>query len=371
MTSLEELVGQVYGNSGAAAPEPNNNNRDGNGKKETNSRNNKDKRPKIVDALGIVREKCLSLFVDQIGEPYTAIKIKDHIETIAIGSNRFKEWIIKACYDYNKEEQLEQLRQNQLLEAQPDNFYSEREGTAELGNEFGVGESASNYPLSALLLGNEGASKIQTIIKLEAEQTGNQIKLELRVAGSVDSDKDTIKREHNCCDDNVIYYDLCNKKGEIVKITSNNWHIEKHGYDYNSNGGGSNSSTYSSTADRTSLKILFKRYRNQLTQIHPSKEYPKDIFEQFMNLTNLPPHDKENRLLAKVYIISLFLPPGIPKPILIPYGEQGSAKSTFQEIIKSLVDPCGAPTLSFPAGVAELVQGCRITTLPIMITYHK
>ena len=75
-----------------------------------------------------------------------------------------------------------------------------------------------------------------------------------------------------------------------------------------------------------------------------------------MNLTNLPPHDKENRLLAKVYIISLFLPPGIPKPILIPYGEQGSAKSTFQEIIKSLVDPCGAPTLSFPAGVAELVQ---------------
>jgi hypothetical protein len=75
-----------------------------------------------------------------------------------------------------------------------------------------------------------------------------------------------------------------------------------------------------------------------------------------MNLTNLPSYDRENRILAEVYVISLFLPPDIPKPILIPYGEQGSAKSTFQEFIKSLVDPCGALTLSFPASVTELVQ---------------
>lgn len=52
-------------------------------------------------------------------------------------------------------------------------------------------------------------------------------------------------------------------------------------------------------------------------------------------------HDKENRLLAEVYTVSLLVP-NIPKPILIPYGEQGSAKSTFQEFIKSLIDPCGA-----------------------------
>ena len=60
--------------------------------------------------------------------------------------------------------------------------------------------------------------------------------------------------------------------------------------------------------------------------------------------------------LAEVYTIALFIPPDIPKTVLIPHGEQGAAKSTFQEFIKTLVDPCGALTLSFPRDVAELVQ---------------
>lgn len=119
MTSLENLVGQVYGNIRAIAPEPdNNNNHGGNEKKDTTTNNNRDKRPKGIDALEIVRSKCLSLFVDQIGEPYAAIKMKDHIETIEIASNRFKEWVIKVCYDYRREEkqnQLQKLQQEELL----------------------------------------------------------------------------------------------------------------------------------------------------------------------------------------------------------------------------------------------------------------
>jgi hypothetical protein len=61
-------------------------------------------------------------------------------------------------------------------------------------------------------------------------------------------------------------------------------------------------------------------------------------------------------MLAEVYIIGLFFPPNIAKPILIPHGVQGSAKSTFQEFIKDLVDPSGALTLSLPPNMAELVQ---------------
>jgi phage antirepressor YoqD-like protein len=356
LTSLEKLVGQVYGNIGASEPNNNNNNnRGGNGKRDTNSNNNnRDKRPRIVDALEIVRSKCLSLFVDQIGEPYAAIKVKDHIETIAIGSNRFKEWVIKACYDYKKEQQnqLQKLQQEQLARTQGnDSFHSEQEGAAKPANEYGISETTSDSSSPVLLLGNEDAAKIQTIIKLEAEQTGNQEKLEIRVAGNVDPNTEENNQNYN-----VIYYDLNNKDGQIIKVTSDDWHIEKHGCSNNSNSNNSGNSSSSSTVVTTSLNILFKHYRNQLPQAHPSKEYPKDIFIQFMNLTNLPLHDKENRILAEVYTISLFLPPDFPKPILIPYGEQGSAKSTFQEFIKSLVDPCGALTLSFPASVAELVQ---------------
>ena len=122
--------------------------------------------------------------------------------------------------------------------------------------------------------------------------------LQVRVAGTVDSDADTNE------DGNVIYYDICNNDGEIIRVTRNGWEIIKHG------------------------DPVFKHSRNQLPLQKPSKEYPSDILAQFLNLTNLPTENKENRIIAEVYI-SLFLPPDIAKPILLPYGEQGSAKSTF------------------------------------------
>jgi Holliday junction resolvasome RuvABC ATP-dependent DNA helicase subunit len=43
-------------------------------------------------------------------------------------------------------------------------------------------------------------------------------------------------------------------------------------------------------------------------------------------------------------------------PILMLHGEQGSAKSTLQELIKMLVDPSIIRTLSFPRDINELIQ---------------
>ena len=63
----------------------------------------------------------------------------------------------------------------------------------------------------------------------------------------------------------------------------------------------------------------------------------------------------DNKLLLKCYIISLFIP-SIPKPILMLHGEQGSAKTTLQELIKMLVDPSIVKTLTFPRDINELVQ---------------
>ena len=60
-------------------------------------------------------------------------------------------------------------------------------------------------------------------------------------------------------------------------------------------------------------------------------------------------------MLLKCYIISLFIPE-IPKPILLLHGEQGGAKSTFQELIKMLVDPSITQTLTFPRDSNEFIQ---------------
>jgi hypothetical protein len=73
----------------------------------------------------------------------------------------------------------------------------------------------------------------------------------------------------------------------------------------------------------------------------PDKNYEHEIFDKFLQLTNLK--EDQDRILLKVYIVSLFIP-DIPHAMLILHGEKGSAKSTLQTLIKLLVDP-GKPVL--------------------------
>lgn len=127
------------------------------------------------------------------------------------------------------------------------------------------------------------------------------------------------------------YYDLTNVLWQAVKITENSWKIE----------------------NSDDIPIMFRRYANQMPQVYPLSTYLKDIFDQFMNLVNVK--DDNNKLLLKCYIISLFIP-DIPKPVLMLHGEQGSAKSTLQELIKRTVDPSSITSLIFPREINELIQ---------------
>ena len=167
------------------------------------------------------------------------------------------------------------------------------------------------------VLNSENVTNVLNILKAKAEFDGLTKDLHLRVA-SIPEEPFTI------------YYDLTNKEWQIIKITKDGWSIE-----------------YAS--------VIFKRYSNQQPQVYPckSKEYPPYIFDRFMNLINVKGED--NKLLLKCYIISLFYP-DIPKPVLMLHGEQGSAKSTLQELIRRLVDPSSVCTLTFPRDINELVQ---------------
>ena len=90
-------------------------------------------------------------------------------------------------------------------------------------------------------------------------------------------------------------------------------------------------------------------------QVYPKRGYPADIFDQFMKLTNVY-NDEDNKLLASVYLISLFLLESLPKPMMLPHGTHGSAKSTFQEFIKLIVIHLLPLTTAFPSDIKELVQ---------------
>ena len=161
-------------------------------------------------------------------------------------------------------------------------------------------------------------TNVLNILKARAEFDGQIRNLHLRVAFVPDS-----------VEPYTILYDLTNKDWHVVKIDpENGWIIEY-------------------------APVVFRRYSNQQPQVYPSREYAPDIFNQFMHLINVK--DNENRLLLKCYIVSLLIPE-IPKPVLMLHGEQGSAKSTLQELIKMLIDPSSLITVTFPRDINEPVQ---------------
>jgi hypothetical protein len=281
----------------------------------------------ISHALSMVKAKTVELFLDQVKKPFIAIKMpEDYIQTIAIQSRTFEDWLTATYYFESKHaEELESEPKSEDKTKYDAATNSHRIDHDQYPDEDDAlsGRRVVKLPK---ILGNEEVSKIQTILRFEAERKGEVKTLNVRVASAIDTSSLAE------LDNNAVYYDLCNPKWEIVKITRHGWNIEKK-YPQN----------------------LFKRFSGMYEQVLPKSDYPPDILERFIKLTNVCDSEDSN-LLAKVYLISLFLLAELPKPIMVPHGIHGSGKSTFQEFVKRIVDPEAALTCAFPNSLPELVQ---------------
>jgi hypothetical protein len=279
----------------------------------------------IILALEMVRSKTVELFLDQVKKPYIAIKQEDHIETMPIQSRTFGDWLTATFYFENKQKDLsdsdneddedktKQDPETKVHHIDHDKYPDEDEG-------FG------RRLITSKILKDDDVAKVQTILRFEAEKQAQVKNLYLRIASFIDTNPLADK------DANAVYYDLCNRNWEIIKITRHGWSIEKN-----------------------YPQVLFKRFPIMNEQVMPSREYPPDILERLMKLTNVY-DDSDNKLLAKVYIIILLLLASLPKPVMVPHGTQGSGKSTFQEFVKRVVDPAAALTSAFPDSLPELIM---------------
>lgn len=168
------------------------------------------------------------------------------------------------------------------------------------------------------LLNEADISNVLQVAKGHALFKGKQQRLELRLAVVFDEGTDRPV---------TIYYDLIDPNWQCIKITAQGWTKEQ-------------------------CPLLFRRYNLNKAQVEPSRNYPEDIFDQFMRLTNVV---RSDWLLVKCYVISLFMS-DMAKAVLMPYGEKGSAKSTLMRLIKSMVDPSSVEFLSIPHDRNQLVQ---------------
>jgi len=109
----------------------------------------------------------------------------------------------------------------------------------------------------------------------------------------------------------LFWYDLADEKWQAVKIAPNSWLV----------------------SDRP--PAIFRRYANTASQVMPEKtgNHSLELLDKYFNLQN-----KEDYVLMYACVAS-YLVPEIPHPIIIFYGDKGSAKSTAHRVIRKIVDP--------------------------------
>jgi hypothetical protein len=143
--------------------------------KEKEDENNEKIGSKSRRLLSIVEEQCVELFVDQYREPYAAVKIGGHMETLNLNHTRFRNWICKE-----------------------------------------------NYEQDGSIPSSETITSVLNILKAKAEFDGISKELHLRVAYSTKDETGTARTART-----TISYDLTNKDWEAIRITPQGWVIEK------------------------------------------------------------------------------------------------------------------------------------------------
>lgn len=221
------------------------------------------KPPQAEILLALVTEENCLLFHDEFQIPHARIRVGDHWEIWPIKSESFGLWLRKLFWD---------------------------------------AEDKAIY--------GEAYKKVQSTLEARARFDGRMIPLSIRAAFY----------------DGAIYYDLCDGRWRVIKITEQGWEIVEE------------------------PPILFKRYKQQLPLTLPSRTGHLKGLLPFINAQ----HD-DQRILVVIYVVSCFIP-GFPHPLLNIFGEQGSRKSTLSRMLRRIIDPVRPPLLSLTKHPAELSQ---------------
>lgn len=126
----------------------------------------------------------------------------------------------------------------------------------------------------------------------------------------------------------AIYLDLANDRWEAVEITADGWRV---------------------VADPP---VKFVRSNNTAALPYPASGGGVDELRPFLNVASDDEGNNSFRLMV-AWLVQALNPDG-PYPILILQGEQGSAKSTAQRVIRTVVDPAVEPLRAAPKDERDL-----------------
>jgi hypothetical protein len=100
MDSTNSYLQYLLYNKAADAP-------NGKGSREHSQITTLSRNPAAVVTMRLVKKYCQDFFIDNLGQPYAAVKIDKHLEVLPIKSSRFKNWLCKVFYDFSAERNKE------------------------------------------------------------------------------------------------------------------------------------------------------------------------------------------------------------------------------------------------------------------------
>jgi hypothetical protein len=155
-------------------------------------------------------------------------------------------------------------------------------------------------------------SEARDVILGKARFEGPTHPVELRVAG----------------DDQAIYLDLADEKWRVIRVTAEGWDV---------------------VADPP---VRFRRTKSSAPLPLPVRG---GSVEHLRDLMSVPGDDAWRLVVA--WLLFTLSPRG-PYPILLLHGEQGSAKSTTERVLRTLVDPSHSPLRTAPKEERDLMVAC-------------
>jgi hypothetical protein len=125
--------------------------------------------------------------------------------------------------------------------------------------------------------------------------------------------------------DSAIYLDLANASWHAVEVTAHGWRVVAE------------------------PPVKFRRSKGMLPLPTPAHAGALNDLRPFLNIAT----EADWHLLVS-WLLATLRPTG-PYPVLVVYGEQGSAKSTLVRVLRSLVDPNTAALRTTPRDERDLV----------------
>jgi hypothetical protein len=165
--------------------------------------------------------------------------------------------------------------------------------------------------------GNQALQDALGLLEARAEFDGPERGVYVRIAGHAGN----------------VYVDLANEGWQVVEITPSGWHITKG----------------------EAAPVRFRRPRGMLSLPTPRPGHAGDdddgcdgLLRRFINVSSA-----EDLRVIVGWLLAALRPTG-PYPVLLFQGEQGSAKSTAERLIRALGDPSAAPLRTTPRSEHDL-----------------